>query len=201
MSRLWRASDSTVLYETTSPRLHTLRYNFISASARLYAIKQTSDHTVCRFIDGAPFLKPCPPQSCVELGKRAPTPIREKEVTLCMKCQEPFNSITKRRHHCKACGHVSTSFRTAAMTGKTAESSLNPAVSSAPGRLWEVLRVSSSSFVRQQPDEPCLCGLLRDSGRSIAFTGRTEQQQPQEALHTRGQDQSTVCSSHNITRQ
>uniref|UniRef100_A0A8C6VXX6 FYVE, RhoGEF and PH domain containing 1 n=1 Tax=Nothobranchius furzeri TaxID=105023 RepID=A0A8C6VXX6_NOTFU len=45
-------------------------------------------------------------QSCMELGKRAPTPIREKEVTLCMKCQEPFNSITKRRHHCKACGHV-----------------------------------------------------------------------------------------------
>uniref|UniRef100_A0A669D624 FYVE, RhoGEF and PH domain containing 1 n=1 Tax=Oreochromis niloticus TaxID=8128 RepID=A0A669D624_ORENI len=45
-------------------------------------------------------------QSCAELGKRAPTPIREKEVTLCMKCQEPFNSITKRRHHCKACGHV-----------------------------------------------------------------------------------------------
>uniref|UniRef100_A0A8C5N2I8 FYVE, RhoGEF and PH domain containing 1 n=1 Tax=Gouania willdenowi TaxID=441366 RepID=A0A8C5N2I8_GOUWI len=43
---------------------------------------------------------------CVELGKRAPTPIREKEVTLCMKCQEPFNAITKRRHHCKACGHV-----------------------------------------------------------------------------------------------
>lgn len=42
----------------------------------------------------------------MELGKRAPTPIREKEVTLCMKCQEPFNSITKRRHHCKACGHV-----------------------------------------------------------------------------------------------
>uniref|UniRef100_A0A665U181 FYVE, RhoGEF and PH domain containing 1 n=1 Tax=Echeneis naucrates TaxID=173247 RepID=A0A665U181_ECHNA len=48
----------------------------------------------------------CLLQSCVELGKRAPTPIREKEVTLCMKCQEPFNSITKRRHHCKACGHV-----------------------------------------------------------------------------------------------
>ncbi|XP_062855528.1 FYVE, RhoGEF and PH domain-containing protein 1 isoform X2 [Trichomycterus rosablanca] len=49
-----------------------------------------------------------PPNSpnCTELGKRAPTPIREKEVTLCMRCQEPFNSITKRRHHCKACGHV-----------------------------------------------------------------------------------------------
>ncbi|CAJ0938696.1 unnamed protein product [Ranitomeya imitator] len=41
-----------------------------------------------------------------DLGKRAPTPIREKEVTMCMKCQEAFNSITKRRHHCKACGHV-----------------------------------------------------------------------------------------------
>ncbi|MGH0176881.1 UNVERIFIED_CONTAM: hypothetical protein FKN15_073796 [Acipenser sinensis] len=41
-----------------------------------------------------------------DLGCRAPTPIREKEVTLCMTCQESFNSITKRRHHCKACGHV-----------------------------------------------------------------------------------------------
>nr|XP_045239870.1 FYVE, RhoGEF and PH domain-containing protein 1 isoform X3 [Macaca fascicularis] len=49
-----------------------------------------------------------PPNSPnVDLGKRAPTPIREKEVTMCMRCQEPFNSITKRRHHCKACGHVS----------------------------------------------------------------------------------------------
>ncbi|KAF6389969.1 FYVE, RhoGEF and PH domain containing 1 [Rhinolophus ferrumequinum] len=48
-----------------------------------------------------------PPHSPnVDLGKRAPTPIREKEVTMCMRCQEPFNSITKRRHHCKACGHV-----------------------------------------------------------------------------------------------
>uniref|UniRef100_A0A8C4S4L3 FYVE, RhoGEF and PH domain containing 1 n=1 Tax=Erpetoichthys calabaricus TaxID=27687 RepID=A0A8C4S4L3_ERPCA len=48
-----------------------------------------------------------PPNSPnTDLGKRAPTPIREKEVTLCMKCQESFNSITKRRHHCKACGYV-----------------------------------------------------------------------------------------------
>ncbi|XP_041500700.1 FYVE, RhoGEF and PH domain-containing protein 1-like [Microtus oregoni] len=48
-----------------------------------------------------------PPNSPnVDLGKRAPTPIREKEVTMCMRCQEPFNSTTKRRHHCKACGHV-----------------------------------------------------------------------------------------------
>ena len=29
-----------------------------------------------------------------------------------MKCQEPFNSITKRRHHCRACGHVGASPRT-----------------------------------------------------------------------------------------
>lgn len=57
----------------------------------------------------------CLSQSCVELGKRAPTPIREKEVTLCMKCQEPFNSITKRRHHCKACGHVGHGGTTAAV--------------------------------------------------------------------------------------
>ncbi|XP_013925030.1 PREDICTED: FYVE, RhoGEF and PH domain-containing protein 1 [Thamnophis sirtalis] len=41
-----------------------------------------------------------------ELGRRAPTPIREKEVTLCMQCKEPFNALTKRRHHCRACGHV-----------------------------------------------------------------------------------------------
>ncbi|XP_056665045.1 FYVE, RhoGEF and PH domain-containing protein 1 isoform X1 [Monodelphis domestica] len=48
-----------------------------------------------------------PPSSPnMDLGKRAPTPIREKEVTMCMCCQEPFNPITKRRHHCKACGHV-----------------------------------------------------------------------------------------------
>ncbi|XP_058873337.1 FYVE, RhoGEF and PH domain-containing protein 1-like [Acipenser ruthenus] len=48
-----------------------------------------------------------PPNSPnTDLGRRAPTPIREKEVTLCMTCQESFNSITKRRHHCKACGHV-----------------------------------------------------------------------------------------------
>ncbi|XP_075996781.1 FYVE, RhoGEF and PH domain-containing protein 1 [Genypterus blacodes] len=69
--------------------------------------EQTIDsfrHLTCSLRDD----ESTPPHSpsCVELGKRAPTPIREKEVTLCMKCQEAFNSITKRRHHCKACGHV-----------------------------------------------------------------------------------------------
>ncbi|KAM7134163.1 LOW QUALITY PROTEIN: FYVE, RhoGEF and PH domain-containing protein 1 [Macrochelys suwanniensis] len=38
-------------------------------------------------------------------GRRAPTPIRETEVTLCMRCQEPFAALTKRRHHW-ACGRV-----------------------------------------------------------------------------------------------
>lgn len=43
-----------------------------------------------------------------ELGKRAPRWIRDNEVTMCMKCKEPFNALTRRRHHCRACGHVST---------------------------------------------------------------------------------------------
>ncbi|XP_015250827.1 PREDICTED: FYVE, RhoGEF and PH domain-containing protein 4 isoform X2 [Cyprinodon variegatus] len=41
-----------------------------------------------------------------ELGKRAPRWIRDNEVTMCMKCKEPFNAITRRRHHCRACGYV-----------------------------------------------------------------------------------------------
>ncbi|XP_057709696.1 FYVE, RhoGEF and PH domain-containing protein 4-like isoform X1 [Corythoichthys intestinalis] len=41
-----------------------------------------------------------------ELGRRAPRWIRDNEVTLCMKCQEPFNALTRRRHHCRACGCV-----------------------------------------------------------------------------------------------
>ncbi|KAM4570283.1 FYVE, RhoGEF and PH domain-containing protein 4-like isoform 2-T2 [Odontesthes bonariensis] len=41
-----------------------------------------------------------------ELGRRAPRWIRDHEVTLCMSCQEPFNALTRRRHHCRACGCV-----------------------------------------------------------------------------------------------
>ncbi|XP_008282700.1 FYVE, RhoGEF and PH domain-containing protein 4-like [Stegastes partitus] len=41
-----------------------------------------------------------------ELGRRAPRWIRDNEVTLCMNCQEPFNALTRRRHHCRACGFV-----------------------------------------------------------------------------------------------
>lgn len=42
-----------------------------------------------------------------ELGKRAPRWIRDNEVTMCMKCKEPFNALMRRRHHCRACGYVS----------------------------------------------------------------------------------------------
>uniref|UniRef100_A0A8B9KMR0 FYVE, RhoGEF and PH domain containing 4b n=1 Tax=Astyanax mexicanus TaxID=7994 RepID=A0A8B9KMR0_ASTMX len=41
-----------------------------------------------------------------ELGRRAPRWIRDNEVTMCMKCKEPFNALTRRRHHCRACGYV-----------------------------------------------------------------------------------------------
>lgn len=44
-----------------------------------------------------------------ELGKRAPRWIRDNEVTMCMKCKEAFNAIRRRRHHCRACGYVSSS--------------------------------------------------------------------------------------------
>nr|XP_040030159.1 FYVE, RhoGEF and PH domain-containing protein 4-like isoform X2 [Gasterosteus aculeatus aculeatus] len=45
-------------------------------------------------------------ESTEELGRRAPRWIRDNEVTVCMKCEEPFNAITRRRHHCRACGCV-----------------------------------------------------------------------------------------------
>ncbi|XP_076861660.1 FYVE, RhoGEF and PH domain-containing protein 4 isoform X2 [Brachyhypopomus gauderio] len=44
--------------------------------------------------------------STEELGRRAPRWIRDNEVTMCMKCREPFNALTRRRHHCRACGYV-----------------------------------------------------------------------------------------------
>nr|XP_020741432.1 FYVE, RhoGEF and PH domain-containing protein 2 isoform X2 [Odocoileus virginianus texanus] len=42
----------------------------------------------------------------MELGLRAPQWVRDKMVTMCMRCQEPFNALTRRRHHCRACGYV-----------------------------------------------------------------------------------------------
>ncbi|KAM4615616.1 FYVE, RhoGEF and PH domain-containing protein 4-like [Polymixia lowei] len=44
--------------------------------------------------------------STEELGRRAPRWIRDNEVTVCMTCQESFNALTRRRHHCRACGCV-----------------------------------------------------------------------------------------------
>uniref|UniRef100_A0A8C0U9R2 FYVE, RhoGEF and PH domain containing 2 n=1 Tax=Cyanistes caeruleus TaxID=156563 RepID=A0A8C0U9R2_CYACU len=41
-----------------------------------------------------------------ELGRRAPQWVRDNMVTMCMRCKEPFNAITRRRHHCRACGYV-----------------------------------------------------------------------------------------------
>ncbi|TWW64495.1 FYVE, RhoGEF and PH domain-containing protein 4 [Takifugu flavidus] len=41
-----------------------------------------------------------------ELGRRAPRWIRDHEVSVCMKCTEPFKALTRRRHHCRACGCV-----------------------------------------------------------------------------------------------
>ncbi|XP_066479553.1 FYVE, RhoGEF and PH domain-containing protein 2 isoform X2 [Tiliqua scincoides] len=41
-----------------------------------------------------------------ELGKRAPQWVRDKLVTMCMRCKEPFNAFMRRRHHCRACGYV-----------------------------------------------------------------------------------------------
>ncbi|XP_066862217.1 FYVE, RhoGEF and PH domain-containing protein 2 isoform X5 [Kogia breviceps] len=41
-----------------------------------------------------------------ELGLRAPQWVRDKMVTMCMRCQEPFNALVRRRHHCRACGYV-----------------------------------------------------------------------------------------------
>uniref|UniRef100_A0A8C7G9X7 FYVE, RhoGEF and PH domain containing 4b n=1 Tax=Oncorhynchus kisutch TaxID=8019 RepID=A0A8C7G9X7_ONCKI len=44
--------------------------------------------------------------STEELGRRAPRWIWDNEVTMCMKCSEPFNALTRWKHHCRACGCV-----------------------------------------------------------------------------------------------
>lgn len=54
-----------------------------------------------------------------ELGLRAPQWVRDKMVTMCMRCQEPFNALMRRRHHCRACGYVSAPPGTPASTGPT----------------------------------------------------------------------------------
>lgn len=68
---------------------------------------ETFRHAIARDSDvhaEASLAVPC--LATAELGKRAPRWIRDNEVTMCMKCKEPFNALTRRRHHCRACGHV-----------------------------------------------------------------------------------------------
>jgi len=40
-----------------------------------------------------------------ELGKKAPAWVRDEAVTMCMLCDSLF-TLTKRRHHCRACGGI-----------------------------------------------------------------------------------------------
>lgn len=41
----------------------------------------------------------------IDLGKIAPTWVRDDAVTMCMACTIPFTTI-RRRHHCRACGKI-----------------------------------------------------------------------------------------------
>uniref|UniRef100_UPI00358E6076 FYVE, RhoGEF and PH domain-containing protein 1-like isoform X2 n=1 Tax=Myxine glutinosa TaxID=7769 RepID=UPI00358E6076 len=41
-----------------------------------------------------------------QLGQRAPVWVRDANVTMCRVCHEFFHPLTRRRHHCRACGHV-----------------------------------------------------------------------------------------------
>uniref|UniRef100_A0A4W3IUJ7 FYVE, RhoGEF and PH domain containing 4b n=1 Tax=Callorhinchus milii TaxID=7868 RepID=A0A4W3IUJ7_CALMI len=65
-------------------------------------IKVRVEHPHCCIL----FSLISPTPKTAELGRRAPRWIRDNEVTLCMKCKEPFNALTRRRHHCRACGYV-----------------------------------------------------------------------------------------------
>uniref|UniRef100_A0A8C4N929 Uncharacterized protein n=1 Tax=Eptatretus burgeri TaxID=7764 RepID=A0A8C4N929_EPTBU len=41
-----------------------------------------------------------------ELGQRQPKFVRDKSIVECMRCEEAFSALTRRKHHCRACGHV-----------------------------------------------------------------------------------------------
>ncbi|XP_041048279.1 FYVE, RhoGEF and PH domain-containing protein 3-like isoform X1 [Carcharodon carcharias] len=46
------------------------------------------------------------PSAFMDSGKRASKTKRDKEKQACKSCSETFNSITKRRHHCKQCNAI-----------------------------------------------------------------------------------------------
>ncbi|XP_067907838.1 FYVE, RhoGEF and PH domain-containing protein 3-like isoform X2 [Heterodontus francisci] len=46
------------------------------------------------------------PSALMDSGKRASKTKRDKEKQACKSCSETFNSITKRRHHCKQCNAI-----------------------------------------------------------------------------------------------
>uniref|UniRef100_UPI00398EB91C FYVE, RhoGEF and PH domain-containing protein 3-like n=1 Tax=Pristiophorus japonicus TaxID=55135 RepID=UPI00398EB91C len=46
------------------------------------------------------------PSALMDSGKRASKTKRDKEKQSCKSCSETFNSITKRRHHCKQCNAI-----------------------------------------------------------------------------------------------
>ncbi|XP_059505854.1 faciogenital dysplasia isoform X3 [Stegostoma tigrinum] len=46
------------------------------------------------------------PSTLMDSGKRASKTKRDKEKQACKSCSETFNSITKRRHHCKQCNAI-----------------------------------------------------------------------------------------------
>uniref|UniRef100_W5N9Q6 FYVE, RhoGEF and PH domain containing 3 n=1 Tax=Lepisosteus oculatus TaxID=7918 RepID=W5N9Q6_LEPOC len=58
-----------------------------------------------------------PPESPMDLCKKNSKSKKEKEKQTCKGCNESFHSITKRRHHCKACG--------AAICGKCSETKIS----------------------------------------------------------------------------
>ncbi|XP_078065759.1 FYVE, RhoGEF and PH domain-containing protein 3-like isoform X2 [Mustelus asterias] len=59
--------------------------------------------TCAESISGGDFSSP---SALMDSGKRASKTKRDKEKQACKSCSETFNSITKRRHHCKQCNAI-----------------------------------------------------------------------------------------------
>ncbi|XP_038668687.1 FYVE, RhoGEF and PH domain-containing protein 3-like isoform X1 [Scyliorhinus canicula] len=59
--------------------------------------------TCAEYVTGGDFSSP---SALMDSGKRASKTKRDKEKQACKSCSETFNSITKRRHHCKQCNAI-----------------------------------------------------------------------------------------------